>query len=299
MAIITCFGEVLWDVFPTYKKIGGAPLNVALRLQSFDYNTFIISKIGNDGLGEELVEYSKEKGVDTSAIQVDSTLKTGVVNVSLDNNGSASYEIEYPVAWDKIEVTNKSITIVKSSEALIFGSLACRDNVSKDTLLQLLKYAPFKVFDVNLRPPFYSMNLILELMNLSDFIKCNDEELSKICRALHFDSTAIIEQVKFLSQHTDTCQICVTKGKDGAVLFYKNQWYTHSGYPVKVNDTVGAGDSFLAALISKLLQREAPKEALSFATAVGALVASKEGANPALSQLEIVNFVRNSAKNID
>jgi len=293
---VTCFGEVLWDVFPTHKKIGGAPLNVALRLQSFGINTHIISKTGNDKNGKELVQYIKENGLDTTAIQIDQLYKTGCVNVTLDESGSASYEIEHPVAWDKIEITNENVAIVKSSDAFVLGSLACRDEVTKNTLLSLLKIATFKVFDVNLRPPFYSMDLLLDLMNRSDFIKCNDEELLEICNALGFNSVTIIEQIKFLSQYTQTKQICITKGKDGAILLYNDQFYNNNGYPVKVSDTVGAGDSFLATLISHLLNKTNPDKALSFACAVGALVASKKGANPKLTNSEILDFIKNSHK---
>jgi fructokinase len=299
MLTITCFGEVLWDVFPTHKKIGGAPLNVALRLQSFDINTHIISRIGSDKNGKELSKYIKENGLDTSTIQIDQIFKTGCVNVTLDNRGSATYEIETPVAWDKIEVTDQTIEIVKNSNAFIFGSLACRDKATKNTLINLLQYATFKVFDVNLRPPFYSMSLLLDLMNKSDLIKCNDEELNEICTALGFDSTTIIEQIKFLSQLTQTKQICVTKGKDGAVLFYNNLFYSNNGYPVKVADTVGAGDSFLATLINRLLNKKTPDDALNFACAVGALVASKKGANSKMTQSEIFNFIEKFNNNKD
>ena len=286
-----CFGEVLWDVFPTYKNIGGAPLNVALRLQSFGVDASIISRIGADDNGKEILEFINDKAVDASNIQLDKNHKTGSVKVILDENGSAQYEIEYPVAWDKIEATEKVVETIRSSDAFIFGSLACRDEVSKNTLVELLQYATYKVFDVNLRPPFYTMEVLLELMNKSDFIKCNDEELREICTALDFDSTSITEQIKFLAQHTQTKQICVTRGSEGAVLYFDSQFYSNSGYPVKVADTVGAGDSFLATLISQLLFRKNPEEALDYACAVGALVAGKEGANPILLDSEISNFI--------
>ena len=286
-----CFGEVLWDVFPTYKNIGGAPLNVALRLQSFGVDASIISRIGADDNGKEILEFINDKAVDASNIQLDKNHKTGSVKVILDENGSAQYEIEYPVAWDKIEATEKVVETIRSSDAFIFGSLACRDEVSKNTLVEFLQYATYKVFDVNLRPPFYTMEVLLELMNKSDFIKCNDEELREICTALDFDSTSITEQIKFLAQHTQTKQICVTRGSEGAVLYFDSQFYSNSGYPVKVADTVGAGDSFLATLISQLLFRKNPEEALDYACAVGALVAGKEGANPILLDSEISNFI--------
>ena len=282
-----CFGEVLWDIFPTYKNIGGAPLNVTLRLQSLGLKASIISRIGKDENGVEAIEYIKDKSVDSSNIQIDETYKTGRVNVTLDQNGSATYEIEYPVAWDRIEVTDSNIESVKSSDAFIFGSLACRDDVTKSSLLELLPYATYSVFDVNLRPPYYSIDLLLSLMKKADFVKCNDDELTEICIALDFTTTAIEDQIKFLSRYTKTEQICVTKGKDGAVMLYDNQFYSNNGYPVVVADTVGSGDSFLATLIYHLLHKKDPNDALSYACAVGAVVASKKGANPVVFADEI------------
>ena len=293
MPTVTCFGEVLWDVFPTHKKIGGAPLNVALRLNSFKNNTYIISSVGDDSDGKEVLAYIRDHGMKTSSIQIDKMHKTGHVIVTLNDKGSATYEIEYPVAWDNIKATEEAIDMVRSSDALIFGSLACRDEVSKSSLLTLLPYAKMKVFDVNLRPPFYSMELLLDLMSKASFIKLNDEELIEICNALNVDESAMEEQIKFLSAYTNTDQICVTIGKHGALLFYDGQLFRNKGYKVKVVDTVGAGDSFLATLISNLLNKKKPEQALDMAAAVGAMVAGKEGANPIITKPEILAFMSN------
>jgi len=293
---VVCFGEVLWDVFPTYKIIGGAPLNVALRLQSLGINASIISCIGDDKNGEEVINYCQDKAIDTSNLQVDASHNTGRVNVTLDEKGSPTYEITYPVAWDKIKVTSKAMAEVESADAFIFGSLACRDKVTKTTLLTLLRVAKYKVFDVNIRPPFYSIDLLLTLMKEVDFIKCNDEEIDEICEALAFAGEAFEEKITFLAKYTQVGQICVTKGKDGAILFYNDTFYQNNGYQVRVADTVGAGDSFLAALISKLLLGSNPEQALDFACAVGALVASKKGANPDINTVEISNIISSSSR---
>jgi fructokinase len=286
-----CFGEVLWDIFPNQKKIGGAPLNVALRLNSLGVKTSIISRVGEDDLGRELLEFIKTQGLDSSEIQLDKNRHTGIVKVLLDKKGSATYTIEHPAAWDKIEISNKTIAKVENCDAFVFGSLVCRDPVSKNTLSGLLKYARFKVFDVNMRPPHFSMDLILHLMFKSDFIKCNDEELSEICSYLKFNSGSIKKQIQFISLKTNTKQICVTKGKEGAILLYSNKIYEQNGYPIKVADTVGAGDSFLAALISELIRKNKPEKALKFACAMGALVANKKGANPKIKSSELKSFI--------
>ncbi|MEN8125179.1 MAG: carbohydrate kinase [Bacteroidota bacterium] len=291
MPKVTCFGEVLWDVFPKHKKIGGAPLNVALRLNSLGINTHIISRIGNDDNGHKLLQYINENGLNSNEIQIDDHYRTGIVNVSLNEKGSASYTIEFPAAWDKIELTKENIEIVRSSDALIYGSLACRDRISKETLFELLQKAKYKVFDVNLRPPHYTMELLMSLLKKSDFIKCNDEELDELCNHFKFESNAVEKQILFLSKKTNTNHICVTRGEDGAILLYNDKLFYNKGYPVKVIDTVGAGDSFLATLISELLNKKLPEEALKFACVVGALVASKEGANPKLKQSEVLGFM--------
>jgi fructokinase len=173
----------------------------------------------------------------------------------------------------------------------VFGSLVCRNDVSKKTLLQLLEVAKFKVFDVNLRSPYYNIELLIELMQKADLIKLNDEELNIIAGALNASAKTIEEQIQFITALSNTPTICVTKGKDGAVLYSNNQFYTHLGFKVVVADTVGAGDSFLAALIMQLLLQKEPAEILPFACAIGSLVASKKGANANITFNEIEDLM--------
>ena len=288
---VICFGEVLFDVFPTYRQIGGAPLNVALRLASLGFEAQIISKIGNDALGKEILSFIQSNHVSTETIQIDDTLPTGEVLVQLDDQGSATYTINYPVAWDDIEVTAAVTNTLKKADALVFGSLACRDERSYNSLQTLLKIAPYKIFDVNLRAPFYSKALLLNLMQQSDFIKFNDDELYEISGYLNSSLQSLEENILFMAEQTHAKSICVTKGSQGAVLYYNQQLYFNSGYKVNVADTVGAGDSFLAGLLSQLLVNEEPQKALDFACALGAIVASHEGANPKISNASITQLM--------
>ena len=282
-----CFGEVLWDVFPSDKKIGGAPLNVALRLQSLGINTDIISKVGKDINGAILVDYIQENRVSTGCIQKDNSLQTGKVTVLLDQDGSATYEIDHPVAWDKIELTNTLQDLVSNADVFVFGSLSCRDKVSRSTLYQLVKTSKFNVFDVNLRAPYYTNDILLHLMNVSDFIKFNDEEIIEISGFNNLKYSSLEEYIKAISKFTKTNKICVTRGAEGAILYLNDTFYYNKGIKVNVVDTVGAGDSFLAALISKLLKKEDPQMALDFACAIGSIVAGKEGANAIINEEEI------------
>lgn len=291
MSNIVCFGEVLWDVFLSRKMIGGAPLNVALRLHSFNNKVTLISSVGKDENGIKLLNYLKENGLDISNIQINEHYKTSEVIVNLDCNGSASYNIESPCAWDYISTNDNNINAVKNTDAFIFGSLIARNETSYRALLALLNVTSFKVFDVNLRVPHYKTNVLLELMQKSDFIKFNDDELLEICKNIQFNSTDLKKNIEFISKRTNTEIICVTLGRKGAVIYINKTFYFNSGYKVKVKDTVGAGDSFLASLIHKLLIKETPQKSIDFACAVGAIVASNEGANPKISYNQIVKLI--------
>ena len=288
---ITCFGEVLWDIFPNHKIIGGAPLNVALRLKSFGNTVSIISKVGKDNLGTSLLEFIDKKGVSVQHVQMDSELKTGEVIVMLDDKESASYNIMFPRAWDNIELKDSDTLLVESSDAFIFGSLIGRNSKSKSTLLSLLEFATYKIFDVNLRAPYYTKELLIEFMNQANFIKFNDEELFEICEYLGSKHNSIEQNIAYISEKTNTDHICVTKGKHGAILFYNGELYRNNGYQVNVIDTVGAGDSFLATLINFLLKNEHPQKAIDMACAIGAIVAQSEGANPEINKEDIDRFL--------
>lgn len=291
MKSIICFGEVLWDMLPAGKKLGGAPLNVALRALSLGHSAAMISSIGNDGIGVELAEEILSHGGTLAHIQVSDGFATSEVLVELDEHGAASYEIRMPCAWDHITLLQQDVEAVKHADALIYGSLVARNEVSRNTLFALLEQATYKVFDVNLRPPHYTPERIVSLMKAADFVKFNDEELYEICAHLGQVDKELETCIRFMAEQTGTDQICVTLGKDGAVLFYKKVFYYNPGYKVKVADTVGAGDSFLASVISQLLNGMNPQDAIDFACAVGSIVASKNGANPEVSHEEVLRMI--------
>ncbi|MBC8767668.1 carbohydrate kinase [Arenibacter sp. BSSL-BM3] len=288
---VICFGEVLFDNFPTHSKIGGAPLNVSLRLQSYGVDVSTISSVGDDVDGKKIIKYLNSCGVNTDGIQVSSNYGTGQVNVVLNDKGVASYDIAYPVAWDKILPINIYENQLKETDIFIYGSLACRDNTSSTTLKQLLEIAKYKVFDVNLRAPHYTKKLILELMQHANFVKFNDDELYEVAEYLGSKYNSMEQTIVFVAQQTQTETICVTKGAYGAVLYHQNIFYYNSGYRIKVLDTVGSGDSFLASVIYKLFNGEGPQAAIDFGCAVGAMVAKSEGANPIFTKQRINKFM--------
>jgi fructokinase len=266
-----CFGEILFDVFLEHKKIGGAPLNVASRLNSLGGEVSVISGVGNDLNGKELIEYLNVSGINTDAVQVKDNYPTGLVNVILNEKGNASYDINYPSAWDKIETSKDNISIVEKADFFVYGSLSSRDSVS--------------------RVPHYTKKNVLDLLHAADFIKFNDDELNEICEDLNSNKKSLEQNIKFIAKETNTDTVCVTLGSHGAVLYCNNTFYHNCGFKVNVVDTVGSGDSFLASLIIMLLNGEDPQYAINFASAVGAIVAQNEGANPVISPSEIEDFL--------
>ena len=286
-----CFGEILYDVFPNKERIGGAPLNVASRLSSMGIDTEMISSIGVDVKGYELLSYLNSRNIETGNILKNEQYDTGIVNVSLSANGSATYKIKYPSAWDKIELKDGMVESVRNTDVFIFGSLVCRDEISRSTLFELIPKAKFRVLDFNLRPPHYSKELLTALMAHAEFIKFNDDELFEIAGLLGSKYNSLEQNLLFIADKSNAMSICVTKGRHGAVLLQDKKLYYNSGYKVKVKDTVGAGDSFLATLIAKLLQGEEPQQSLDQACAMGALVAGEEGANPDIIEKTLKSFI--------
>lgn len=277
-----CFGEILWDVFPDQKHLGGAPLNVALRLASLcgQGKVSIISALGNDMLAADAMDALMFTNLDTRLIQ-QSDYPTGFVKVTLSKEGNASYQITQDVAWDFIEETTLAIQAVSEESIFVFGSLAARSKVSLATLNRLLAAAPFKVFDVNLRAPFYSWEGIFGFLRQSNFVKMNDEELDWICEQLEIPQGIVENQLKALQEKIGASYLCVTLGANGACILFKDQFVQVPGVPTKVVDTVGAGDSFLATLLWALFFREFDlKTSLDYACSMGSLVASQAGANP-------------------
>ena len=288
---IVCFGEILWDLFPSGKKIGGAPFNVASSLKGLGASVEFISRIGQDALGEEILNHLTRVGISKEYVQLDGQHATGRVLVTLDEKGSAQYEIETNAAWDFIESTPSTLNLVKQSHAFVFGSLITRAQSFK-ALRAFLKVARFSVFDLNLRPPYYSDSVLIELMNTASMLKFNDEELYQIADLLKSPYYSMDQHISYIAQKTNTELICVTKGKFGAVLYYKNVWYFNSGYQIKVQDTVGAGDSFLATLIHGIVNDNDLQKTLNRACAMGALVAGSAGANPSISEVDLIEFMK-------
>ena len=289
---IICFGEMLWDMLPTGKMPGGAPMNVAIQLKNMGNNAVIISRVGTDDLGNELLRFIKDNGLSTQFIQHGKTHLTGVVKVNIEDKNNVSYKIVKPVAWDYIGVEIDALEAVKHSDCFVFGSLSARSEETFNTLKKLLEVAKFKVLDINLRPPYYNKETITFLLKKTDFLKLNHIELDEIS-GWFFTKGTIQENLNHLSELFNIDTICVTQGEDGAMLLHQKEFFHSPGFVVDVVDTIGSGDSFLASFISNFLKNVALENALIEACAVGACVATHHGASPLISKEQIQLLINN------
>ncbi|WP_303922269.1 carbohydrate kinase [Draconibacterium sediminis] len=284
---ILCFGEVLWDRLPSGAKAGGAPMNVALHLSAIGLDATIASSVGDDEPGAELKKFLEDSGMSTAYIQTDNSLPTSEVLVHLDENNNATYEICEPVAWDNIQLNDSLINKAKQAGLLIYGSLASRNPLTRETLMNLLDYDGVKLIDVNFRKPYDSQEVVEMLLEKSDIVKLNDDELNVFASWHKLSGTDEHSLIEWFVKHYNIKMLCVTKGEKGALLFCNGKFFEHPGFKVNAVDTVGAGDAFLAGLIASLLNKKEPAEALAFACATGAFVASKAGATPKYDMGEI------------
>ncbi len=291
---VVCFGEVLWDLLPEGKVAGGAPMNVAFHLRNFGIPARMISRVGYDELGRELLQFLDRKGLPTEDIQIDVNHPTSTVQVWLDGLGHATYDIVRPVAWDFLEVQPAAAAAVAGADMFVFGSLAARSTTTRATLLHLLGLTgAVKVFDVNLRPPHFSRETLEALLGQADIVKMNEEELREIGGWFTTATENVGAALEQLLDRFALQGVLVTRGKDGAVfLDDQHDLYTCGGHVVEVVDTVGSGDSFLAAFLRKRLDGAAAQDGLDFACATGALVATRKGGTPELTEAEVEQFRR-------
>ncbi|MBL1222959.1 carbohydrate kinase [Chryseobacterium sp. L7] len=287
-----CFGEVLWDIFPgEQRRIGGAPFNVAYHLFKMGLDVEMISSVGDDDLGRELLNKIKNWQISTDHIQITEEYPTSTVIASVDENNDAHYEIVENVAWDFIETTQENQKVLSTADALIFGTLAARNEKSKNTLFQLLEISSYNVFDINLREPYYDIRIINELLHKTQLAKFNKAELRMVLDFLKKEYKDEKDSIRFLQDKFNIREIIVSKGSKGALYAHEDHFYLYPTIPVEVKDTVGSGDSFLAGFLSKRLQKESSAhEIMAQAVSLGAFITSQEGACPEYTLEEFLGF---------
>jgi fructokinase len=289
--LILGLGELLWDVLPSGPRLGGAPANFSVMAGRLGNHAVILSRIGRDDLGRRAMEVLDPLPVDTGAIQVDRVHETGRVTVGLEG-GQPRYTIHEPAAWDFLEFSDDWVRLAERADAICFGSLAQRCRASRQTIQTLAAQtssACIRVFDVNLREPFYSGEVIQESLELATVVKMNDAEAPLVLGLLGLPADDGPESdrlrlgaERLLEEFPTLGMVAVTRGGDGSLLVTRGEWHEHPGIAVKVADTIGAGDAFTAALTHYMLHGADLAMLNEAGNRWGAWAASQVGAMPAL-----------------
>ncbi len=286
-------GEALWDVLPEGKKLGGAPANFAYHVSQFGLQSRVVSAIGGDKLGNEILDNFQGKGLHALIEKVE--YPTGTVQVQLDNEGVPCYDIKENVAWDNIPFTDELKQLAQKTCAVCYGSLAQRNVVSRETINAFLDAMPegkgqYKIFDINLRQGFYTKEIICNSMQRCNILKINDEELVTVSRMFGYPGIDLQDKCWILLAKYKLEMLILTCGVNGSYVFTPGSVSFVETPKVEVADTVGAGDSFTAAFVSAILNGKPVNEAHQLAVNVSAYVCTQNGAMPELPE-NLINRV--------
>ena len=283
--LVVGLGEVLWDMLPEGRKIGGAPVNFAYHAGQFGIDTMAVSAIGNDKLGEDTI--AEMNGKHLNHIFPSVPYPTGSVQVSLDEKGVPAYDIKENVAWDNIPFTNEIESVARSCRAVCFGSLAQRNAVSRNTIRKFIESTPsgcIRIFDINLRQNFYTSNVIHDSLELCNILKINDEEIMLVSRMFNYDSSNIENVCRTIMEDFSLEMVILTCGTKGSYIFTKGGVSFMPTPKVNVADTVGAGDSFTGSFCAAILRGLPVAEAHKKAVEVSAYVCTQNGAIPEIPE---------------
>lgn len=283
--IVVGMGEALWDMLPEGKKIGGAPANFAYHVSQFGLDSRVVSAVGEDELGAEILKNFREKKLNCMIETV--PYPTGTVQVELDINGVPCYDIREGVAWDNIPFTPALEGLARQTRAVCFGSLAQRSVVSRETINRFLDAMPdgegqYKIFDINLRQGFYTKEILCNSMRKCNILKINDEELVTVSRMFGYPGIDLQDKCWILLAKYNLRMLILTCGVNGSYVFTPGEISFVETPKVEVADTVGAGDSFTAAFVASILKGKPVPEAHKIAVVTSAFVCTQNGAMPVL-----------------
>jgi fructokinase len=285
--LVVGIGEALWDQLPGGRHVGGAPLNFAYISSLFGQRSVIASRIGIDHDGEEMLRDLSLRGLDVGYIQRDMILPTGTAAVTVSADGQPAYEIQQPAAWDTLQWSPEWEELAKQADAVCFGTLAQRSEQSQATInafLEATRPDCVRIFDVNLRAPFFSRDLIVNSIRLASIVKLNEKEFVEVSEIIGLSSGNLPEDVRTFAGAFDLDLVCLTRGEHGSLLATPQQTVVHPGVTIKVVDTVGAGDAFTAAVAWCWIAHLGLKETSEIANRWAGWVASRAGAMPVIDE---------------
>lgn len=294
---IVGLGEALWDLLPSGRHLGGAPLNFAYIASLLGERALIATRVGDDELGRELRRELADRGLETSAIQIDAELPTGTVDVEFQN-GQPVYQIRKPAAWDAMEWSPEWQHSSRNCDAICYGTLAQRAQKSAETVLSFVANSRpecLRVFDINLRPPFFGRETIEAGLKYASVVKMNDAELPRVAAIMDLNGDSADAQMRQMVEKFGVT-VLITCGQRGAMAADGAQLARHAGFAVAVRDTIGAGDAFTAAATSCLLRRMSLERTLEIANRWASWVATQAGGMPSIGEDQRQELLRWGAK---
>lgn len=276
-------GELLWDLLPSGEQLGGAPANFAYTSTMLGDRGIVVSRVGSDALGRKALDQLRGAGLTASHVQLDAERSTGTVEVQLGEQGKPSFVITENVAWDFLEWSPELEGLADRADAVCFGSLAQRSAQSRATIQRFVKAVrrdTLTLFDVNLRSPFYSAEVMTESLKLARVVKLNDEEVGRVMTFSGLGGGDEVDCARRLLRAYDLDMVCVTRGERGSLLLTGTETFEHPGFRTNVVDTVGAGDAFAAAVMHHYLRGASLERMSDAANRLGAWVAAQAGAMP-------------------
>jgi fructokinase len=296
---IVAFGEVVWDILPGSKMLGGTPVNMVFRCNSFGEKGFLLSRLGYDNSGHEALDKLEELGISVKNVQIDDEFPTGTVDVTFDKNNEPRYKVEPDVAFDHIEFSAQALKLVRNADCLFYGLLPQRFGVSKNTIRELIKESPDSIhfFDLKLFEHFFNKKVVEDLLKSSNIVRIKEKEISFLMDELGMEQGSLEDFCKQLSKKYKLDLILITKGSEGVFAYQRTQGiFIDAGYKVNVVDNIGSGMAFCAAFLHYYLNKKSIQDALNFGNAAGALNTTKRGATAYFDIGDVIDFMNNTSK---
>jgi fructokinase len=292
---IVAFGEIVWDILPGGRVLGGTPLNMAFRCNSFGEESVLLSRLGYDNSGNDVLDELEKLGISDKNIQIDDEFPTGTINITFDEKNESHYEVVQDVAFDHIEFSAEALKLARNTDCLFYGLLPQRFGISKNTLRELLKESPDSIhfFDLKLFEHFFNKKVVENLLFSSNIVRIKEKEIAFLEKELELNRSENLEIFgASLAEKYKLDMVLITRGASGVFAFHKTKGvFYDAGYEIEMVDNIGSGVAFLAAFLHYYLNGKTVQESLNFGNAAGALNTTKRGATEFFDKNAVLAFM--------
>lgn len=291
---IVAFGEIVWDILPNGKVLGGTPSNLVFRSNSFGEEGHLLSRVGDDELGYEALDHLKTLGISDDNVQIDSEFPTGEVHVSFDEAGESRYKVKEDVAFDHIEFTAEALKLVRDADCLFFGLLPQRYGLSKNTISELIKESPDSIhfFDLKLFEHFFDVNVVVHFLSSSHIVRIKEKEIDFLAEQLKIEFADAEQFAKAISEKYTIDLVIVTRGNGGVLAYHKEKgMFSEPAFRIEMKDNIGSGMAFSAGFLHYYLNGKTIQESIRFGNAAGALNTTKTGATSYFDKKDVLRFM--------